>query len=144
MTKHHKTILIHFIFAQPSSSLSSCFLHWLMQTLGLGTKTLTMVVVFGIECAPFYDNLNQFQMWHCFCELAKIGHVHIVHIVRVHNGDINDVKHDLMPLFVIMPLRGAITMKLMLDINFPHAFIIFINIGLVGISSGLVALEWQM
>jgi hypothetical protein len=34
-----------------------------------------------------YDNLNQshveFQMPHCFCELAKIGHMDIVHIVRV-------------------------------------------------------------
>jgi hypothetical protein len=48
------------------------------------------------------------------------------------------MKHDLMPSFVIMPLQGAITMKLMFDINFAHAFI---NIGLVGISSGLVALE---
>jgi hypothetical protein len=67
--------------------------------------------------------------------------MHIVHVVRVHNGDINDVKHDLIPSFVIMPLQGAITTKLMLDINFAHAFIIFINIGLVGISSGLVALE---
>jgi hypothetical protein len=67
--------------------------------------------------------------------------MHIVHIVRVHNGDLNDVKHDLMPSFVVMPLQGAITTKLMLDINFAHAFIIFINIGLVGISSGLVALE---
>jgi hypothetical protein len=84
-------------------------------------------------------------MWHCFCELAKIGHMHIVHIVRIHNGDINDVKHDLMSSFVIMPLQGAyITTKLMLDIYFAHAFIIFVNIGLVGISSRLVALEWQM
>jgi hypothetical protein len=39
--------------------------------------------------------------------------MHIVHIVRVHNGDINDVKHDLMSSFVIMPLQGAITTKLM-------------------------------
>jgi hypothetical protein len=70
--------------------------------------------------------------------------MHIVHIVRVHNGDINDVKHDLMPSFVIMPLQDAITTKLMLDINFAHAFIIFINIGLVGISSGLLAFERQM
>lgn len=70
--------------------------------------------------------------------------MHIVHIGRVHNGDINDVKHDLMPSFVIMHLQGAIATKLMLDINFAHAFIIFINIGLVGISSGLIAPEWQM
>lgn len=72
MTKHDKTILVHFIsthHTQPS------FLHWLMQTLGLGTKALFMVIVFGIKCAPFYDNLNQshieFQMQHCFCELRR-------------------------------------------------------------------------
>jgi hypothetical protein len=46
-----------------------------MQTLGLCTKALFMVIVFGIKCAPFYDNLNQshieFQMQHCFCELRR-------------------------------------------------------------------------
>jgi hypothetical protein len=48
----------------------------------------------------------------------------LIHDVRVHNGDINDMEHYLMPPFAIMHLQSIISTELILHINSTHVLLV--------------------
>jgi hypothetical protein len=76
----------------------------------------------------FYGNLTQshieFQVWHCFHQLAKLGHMNLVHNVQVHNGGIIDMEHYPIPPFVTSPLQSIISIDLILHINSMHVLLV--------------------
>ncbi len=101
----------------------------LMQLCNLATKCHIMLsCLCSKTCSLFNENPNQnyieFQVWHCFHQLAKLGHMCLVHNVWVHNGGINDMEHYPMPPFVIMHSQSIVSRKLILHINSTHVLLV--------------------
>jgi hypothetical protein len=126
------TIPIHLFFTyhtQPFSPWCSCPLHRIMQPLGIYYGSpYHCCCLCSKTCSLFNENPNQnyieFQVWPCFHQLAKLGHMCLVHNVWVHNGGINDMEHYPMPPFVIMHSQSIVSRKLILHINSAHVLLV--------------------
>ncbi len=75
----------------------------------MGAYAPTIALAFGIECVPLFFRRAlgkatfHFKCGIVFTNLPSGIHMRPIHNVQVHNGDINDMEHYLMPPFVISP-----------------------------------------